>query len=176
MNDQGVTIVVTRTIKAGREAEYEQWLRGFAEAAGRSPGHLGITVFRPRAGSRDYTFVGRFDSEANAAIWEKSPERAEWLARAADLAERVKVERTTGLEAWFAHPEAQLLVPPRWKMAIVTWFVAFPLIQIIAPAVGTLDIPAIARGALMVAGMVLAMTYFAMPTITRALRSWLYRS
>lgn len=175
MTDQGVTIVVTRTIKAGREAEYEQWLRGFAETAGRFPGHLGITVFRPRPGSRDYTFVGRFDSEANLAVWEKSPERADWLERAAELAERVKVERTTGIEAWFAHPETPLLAPPRWKMAIVTWFVAFPLIQIIAPAVATLGIPAMARSALMVVGMVLMMTYLVMPAATRALRGWLFR-
>lgn len=176
MNDQGVTIVVTRTIKAGREAEYEQWLRGFAETAGRFPGHLGITVFRPRPGTRDYTFVGRFDSEANLAIWEKSPERKEWLARAAELAERVNVQRTIGLEAWFAHPEAPLLAPPRWKMAIVTWLVAFPLIQIIAPAVAVLDIPPIAHRALMVVGMVLLMTYLVMPAATRALRGWLFRS
>lgn len=57
MHDQGVTVVVTRTIKAGREADYEAWLRGVAEVAGRFKGHLGMTVFRPRAGSRDYTFA-----------------------------------------------------------------------------------------------------------------------
>jgi len=175
MSEQGVTIVVTRTVKAGRETDYEAWLRGVGEVAGRYRGHLGITVFRPRAGSRDYTFVFRFDTEENLSAWESSSERAEWVARAKEMCERTKVERHTGLETWFANPDAPALMPPRWKMVVVSWSVAFPLIQIFARTIGTVDLPPLLRGALVGLAMVLTMTYAAMPWATRMLRGWLYR-
>ena len=175
MQEQGVTIVVTRTVKVGREPDYEAWLRGIAEVAGRYRGHLGITIFRPRAGSRDYTFVYRFDTEDNLSVWERSAERAEWIARAMEMCERTAVQRLTGLETWFANPDALVAMPPRWKMVVVTWGVAFPLIQFYLRTIGTVSLPPLVRGVLVSLAMVLTMTYLAMPWATRLLRGWLYR-
>jgi len=175
--DDGITVVVVRTVKPGMDAECEAWMHGVSAVATGFPGHMGITIFRPRPGSRDYTFVFRFDSLEHLQGWEKSPERADWVQRAEAFTERVLVNRHTGLETWFAQPGAPIAIPPRWKMVVVTWAVAFPLIQLISAgfAVTLPDgVPAIARGGLMGLVMVLTMTYLAMPFVTRALRKWLY--
>lgn len=177
MEDTSVTIVVTRVVKPGREAEYEAWLRGVARVAHEFPGHQGITVLRPRPGARDFTLIYRFDTVEHLRAWEQSPVRAEWIARAAALAEHTDVQRLTGMEAWFALPGGGgVLPPPRWKMALVTWLVAFPLIQLLNATLGALlhGWPPLLRGAAVGAAMVLAMTFGAMPAVTRLLRGWLY--
>jgi uncharacterized protein len=173
---EGVTVVVVRTIKLGMEKPCEDWMHGVAEVATRFPGHLGVTIFRPRPGSRDYTFVFRFDTPDNLERWEQSAERDDWVHRAESFTERVSVHKHTGLETWFATPGMSLAVPPRWKMVVVTWCVAFPVIQILSATLGEalVDIPALARGAMIGLAMVLVMTYLAMPTVTKALRGWLY--
>lgn len=173
--EEGVTIVVTRTIKAGHEAACEAWLHEVAKVCARFPGHLGMTVFRPRAGTHDYTFVYHYDTEEHMQAWEKSAERAELLRRAEDFTETHVAQRLTGLETWFAHPDAPVFVPPRWKMVVVSFGAAFPLIQIFSRTVGKVPVHPLARGALVGMMMVLTMTYLAMPYATRLLRGWLYK-
>ncbi|MGE5185887.1 MAG: antibiotic biosynthesis monooxygenase [Acidobacteriota bacterium] len=175
-DDPGVTVVVVRTVRSGMEANAEDWLHGVSQVATRVPGHLGITIFRPRGASRDYTFVFRFDTDEHLHAWETSAERREWVQRAEAFTERVTVYEHTGLETWFASPGSAIAVPPRWKMVCVTWAVAFPLIQILSstlgPALG--GVHPIARGAVIGLAMVSCMTYAAMPWTTRVLRKWLY--
>jgi hypothetical protein len=176
-HDEGITIVVVRTVKPGMEADCEAWMHGVSAVATTFPGHQGITIFRPKPGSRDYTFVFRFDTLEHLEGWDRSPERDDWVHRAEAFTERVLVNRHTGLETWFAAPGAAIAVPPRWKMVVVTWCVAFPLIQLISAsfAVALPDsVPALVRGGLLGLAMVLCMTYLAMPFVTRALRKWLY--
>ncbi|HEU0035334.1 MAG TPA: antibiotic biosynthesis monooxygenase [Kofleriaceae bacterium] len=173
---EGVTVVVVRTVKPGREQDAEAWMHGVSEVATKFAGHLGITIFRPRPGGRDFTFIFRFDTPHNLERWEKSPERDEWVHRAEAFTERVHVYKHTGLETWFASPDAPIAVPPRWKMVVVTWAVAFPLIQLLTATLGRAlsDVPALPRGAVFGLAMVLIMTYLAMPFVTKALRRWLY--
>jgi len=42
-----VTTTVTRRIKPGHEAAYEEFLAGISSAARAFPGYLGVEVFRP---------------------------------------------------------------------------------------------------------------------------------
>jgi uncharacterized protein len=175
-HDEGVTVVVVRTIRPGTEAECEAWMRGVGAVATKFAGHQGITIFRPRPGARDYTFVFRFDTTENLERWEKSPERADWVQRAEAFTERVMVHRHTGLETWFAAPGAAIAMPPRWKMVVVSWVVAFPLIQLLGETLGRVlvDLPKLLAGAIFGIVMVLIMTYAAMPLVTRWLSKWLY--
>jgi antibiotic biosynthesis monooxygenase (ABM) superfamily enzyme len=173
---EGVTVVVVRTVRAGMEQASEAWLHGVAEVTARFPGRMGVTIFRPRPGSRDYTFVFRFDTVENLERWEKSSERADWLRRAEDFTERVTVHKLTGLETWFAAPGAPIAMPPRWKMVIVTWLVAFPTIQLLVATLGRAlgDLHFLVAGGIVTAAMCLVMTYAAIPFATRAMRRWLY--
>ena len=176
MPDPSVTVLVTRTVREGREADYEAWVRAVSEAAGAFPGHQGVHLVRPRDGSRVYTLVFRFASAAELAAWEASPERRAWVERAGPLCSDTRVQHLTGLEGWFTPPVPGLGPPPRWKMVIVTFGVAFPTIQALQTfLVPRLDaVPAALRGAVVGLAMVLFMTYVAMPFVTRRLAGWLY--
>lgn len=175
--EQSVTIVVTRTVKPGYEAAYEEWLHGVGEVAHSYPGHLGLTVIRPRPGSRDYTIVFRFDTAENLQRWEQSDERRAWLARIEGMVEGDDVQKLTGMETWFTLPGGGAVTPPpRWKMVIVTFSVAFPIIQVLTATLAEWlsPLPRLVRGAFVGLAMVLLMTYAAMPLATRLFRKWLY--
>jgi hypothetical protein len=174
--DTSVTVLVTRTVIEGREDDYEAGVRSAAEAARSFPGHQGVHLVRPRDGSRVYTLVFRFDSAAHLAAWEASAERLAWVRRADALCADARVQQLTGLEGWFQTPAPGLRPPPRWKMVLVSFSVAFPTIQVlqalVTPRLSAL--PELARGAVVGFLMVLFMTYVAMPFVTRRLAGWLY--
>lgn len=174
--DPSVTVLVTRTVREGREADYEAWVEGVAAAARRFPGHRGLNLVRPRDDSRSYTLVFRFDTAAQLEAWETSPERLAWVERAAELCVDTRVQRLTGMEGWFETPGAGAPAPPRWKMVAVSFGVAFPTMQALQLTLGPwlTPLPAPARGAVLGLGMVLFMTYVAMPAVTRRLAGWLY--
>jgi len=114
--DPSVTVLVTRTIHEGREADFETWVQGVSAAAHAFPGHRGAQLVRPVDASRVYTLVFRFDTAAHLAAWEASAERRDWVERAAHLCAEPHVQHLTGLEGWFDPPPTALGPPPRWKM------------------------------------------------------------
>jgi Antibiotic biosynthesis monooxygenase len=68
-----VTATVTRRVKPGHEAAYEEFLAGISGAAKAFPGYLGEEVFRPAGGAGgEYRIVYRFDSPA-LAEWMSQP-------------------------------------------------------------------------------------------------------
>jgi hypothetical protein len=170
--DGPVTVVVSRTFVAERIADAEAWLRRAIEVSSGFPGHQGAFVVRQGPGQVSLVF--RFDAMASLLAWEASPERAALLAEAEPLTRAVQVQRLAGLEPFFSLPG--LAPPPKWKMAVVTWLVAFPLIQGLQVTVGPLldGWPTLLRGAVVGACMVAAMTWLAMPVATKALRRWLW--
>ena len=131
-----VTATVTRRVKPGHEAAYEEFLADINGAAKAFPGYLGEEVFRPAGGAGgEYQIVYRFDSPAHLRAWLDSPERAAWLARAGPhVAGPMRTQYLTGLEGWFTLPAQPGAPPPPHKMAIVTWAAIFPLITLIAVA------------------------------------------
>jgi antibiotic biosynthesis monooxygenase (ABM) superfamily enzyme len=42
-----MTVVVTRSVKPGREQDFEAWLTGTIEALTRYPGYQGANIVRP---------------------------------------------------------------------------------------------------------------------------------
>ena len=177
IGDGSVTVVVTRTVRAGQDSSYEGWIHGVGEAAHAFPGHLGLTVIRPRSGTHDYTLIFRFDTLDHLRQWQGSQVCRDWVTRADAICERSNVQQLSGMETWFALPGgAAFIPPPRWKMALVSWLVAFPLIQGLNVSLGSWlpPLPAALRGALSGLAMIVIMTYVAMPAVTRALARWLY--
>lgn len=172
-----VTVVVRHRAKPGREAEFEEWLRGISRAALQFEGHLGFHVVRPTDPKRpEYLVLFRFDTLANLEKWEGSDVRREWLARAEPLVTHPPDrERHTGMEVWFTSPAGQK-PPPRYKMVAVTLLAIYPLISLVQLTLAPLlaDWPVLLRTLATSALLVCVMTYAAMPVVTRLFARWLY--
>jgi len=118
-----VTLLVTRRIAPGRYADFLSWIRRGEQLAGTFPGYLGSGVLSPPPGNPDYQIVFRFDSEASLARWADSDERLHWLEEGAGLVFESRAAQVSGLEGWFGNSAP----PPRWKQAVLTWLVFFPV-------------------------------------------------
>lgn len=178
-----VTVVVTRRVKPGREADYEAWLTRLQAAARGLPGYLGVTTQRPGAGGpREYVSAIRFATLADLRAFEGSELRARHLAEVADIVEADAVwQRLTGLEFWFTPPPGTVVPQPsRARMALLMTVVVFGLVLSIGAAVNAaaallpVPLPGPLRLLLTVALEVLLMTYWLMPLLTRRLARWIY--
>lgn len=173
-----VSVVVSRTVKPGREKEFEDWLKGTIEALTRYPGYQGANIVRPNAPTnREYVFIARWDSQENALAWEKSPERAQRLANLDPLIEgETKIRRVSGLEFWFTPPPGAYGEPPAWKMVIVTIIALWPTIlvleRLLAPLMKITPFPFTPLALLVF--MIPLVTYFIMPLAIRIFSRWLF--
>jgi len=176
-----VTVVISRRVKPGYEAEFEACLAGVTAACGQFPGYLGSSIFRPvSADDPEYRVVFKFDRLSNLRRWENSEERQIWFTQAAALTERPPdIQVLTGLETWFTLPGKATIMPPlRYKMALVTWVAVFPLITVISIVLQKQLslLPTILRVMVVTAIAVPIMTYLLMPKMTLLFAKWLYPS
>ncbi len=173
-----VTVVITRSVKPGREADYEAWLARLQAEARGLPGYLGVTTQRPApTGPRDYVSVIRFATLAALTVFEQSPLRARYQAEVVDLVEADAVwRRLTGLEFWFTPPPGTVVPQPsRPRMALLMIAVVFTLELVNAlTALLPFALPYPARLLLTITCEVLLMTYWLMPQLTRRLARWIY--
>ena len=173
-----VTVVVTRRVRSGREADYEMWLGQLLTDARTLPGYLGATVHRPAAGGREYTSVFRFDTVANLRAFEGSELRQRALESVAPLVEADAAwRRMTGLELWFEPPPGTTVPQPsRFRMALVMIVVVYGLVLSLGTLVARVlgGAPAPLRLLITITLEVFLMTYVLMPRITRGLARWIY--
>jgi antibiotic biosynthesis monooxygenase (ABM) superfamily enzyme len=173
-----VTTTVTRRVRAGHEAAYEEFLEGIIAAASRFPGYLGVEVLRPASPGGDYRTVYRFNDAGHLRRWLDSDEHLAWLERAEPhVLGPIQTQFLTGLETWFTLPtDPGALPPPRYKMALLTWISIFPLIAGVAELLGPQlrDVALVPRLAITTAITVPLMTWIVMPRVTWVLRAWLY--
>jgi antibiotic biosynthesis monooxygenase (ABM) superfamily enzyme len=93
------TVIVARSARPGREAEFETWLRELGEEASRAPGFIGHEVQQPDADRpRDWVTIYRFDSRERLARWLDSPERRTLMAAGADLLDGSEREQLVVLD------------------------------------------------------------------------------
>jgi len=174
------TALVTRRVRRGRAAEFEQLMAGIQAEAAQFPGHMGGFLIPPEQGEDGcYRMLFAFDTEAHLQHWMQSPERQRWHRRIADVTHAGTATRVlTGLETWFALPAASTKLPPaRWKMAIVTWMGIFPLVLLMSHTVTPLLGPWIHPLLVVMVSTALitvAMTWVVMPNLVPLLARWLY--
>jgi hypothetical protein len=180
--DEIVTVVVTRRVRPGREAAYEDWLRRLLTDAESLPGYLGASVQRPApsAAVREFTSVFRFDSVRHLRDFEASDLRRRYLAEVVDYVEADAAwQQLSGLEFWFTPPKGTVVPQPsRWRMALVMIAVVYGLVVTIGQLVAFVfgGVPASVRLLLTITIEVILMTYVLMPRITRWLARWIYPS
>ena len=176
-NSGPVTVSIARNVIAGREADYEKWVKGITAEAVKFPGHMGVNVISPASSSSEYVTIFRFDTFQHQRDWEESPQRAEWLERLNGIVEgQDSVSKGTGLEFWFSLPELPMAHPSPHKMALVLLVVVFSLVIILNYLLAPLVVgwPYFAKVFLAVFLQVTLMTYLVMPRVTRLLKTWLY--
>jgi antibiotic biosynthesis monooxygenase (ABM) superfamily enzyme len=173
-----ITVSITRTVKPGSEAAFEEALHHFVQRSLPLPGQLGVHIMRPAPGSasREYSIIRKFANREAVDEFRTSPEYLEWNQIALELTEgRGRAEELSGLESWFTLPNASLRPLPKWKMAIATFLGVFPVAMLLSLVLG----PAIKswsfvlRSAVFNACVVILLTWVVMPLVTRALHRWL---
>jgi antibiotic biosynthesis monooxygenase (ABM) superfamily enzyme len=180
---QPITVSITRTVDPERAKEVAAWARAGQDLLSASPGYLGSGWVRPDPSSPEWHMLYRFADADSLATWEKSPERAWWVASALGMVAHSPEERRTGIEGWFDEPSSVEVVsstppvPPRWKQMVSIIIVFYPLSLLTNWALSgfTGSWPLALRVLLLVLIVSPIMTYFALPLVTRALRPWLLR-
>jgi uncharacterized protein len=169
-----VTEVICRNIAAGHEKDYDDWLKRFMISERQFPGYLGTTIIAPGGNTSSVRYViNRFSDQASLNAWENSEVA---LSLIDEINKYSTHQRVTGLETWFNIPNLKTIsAPPKWKMAIVSFIAAFSISTvgnyILSIFLGQRPF---LTGLFMTIILVIGLTYFAMPLLSRLLRRWLY--
>ena len=173
-----LTVQISRTVRPGRESEFEKRVRAFVPIALEFPGHLGVQVVKPAPGAgREYLVIIRF---ANRALWERflaSEAYTDFREEIEPLLEKPsEVREMCGLESWFTLPGEPLGPLPKWKMALVTLLGVYPTSLLLGATVAPRlrDLPMWLSGLVMAASIVVALTWLVMPLVTRLFHRWLH--
>ena len=130
----------------------------------------------PGAPSPEFGILRTFSSAAERDAFYASPLFKDWDARVRPLTEGEPIHRhLTGLEAWFRSPSSP---PPVWKMALLTWIAVWPVSMavpaVLVPLIGNRMSNVLFAGAV-AAGIVVVLTWFAMPLLVKLARPWLQK-
>jgi antibiotic biosynthesis monooxygenase (ABM) superfamily enzyme len=174
-----IHVAITRCVRKSHVAEFERALADFASRSLTEPGARGVHCLHPPPGSdsTEYGILRSFASTADRDAFYRTPVYQEWLARIEPMVEgEPTYRRLDGLEAWFRDPHGSM--PPRWKMALLTWIAVWPVSMLVPaifrPLLGP-DFPDPLAAGLVAAGIVLILTWVAMPVLVRLAHSWLHR-
>lgn len=174
-----LTVVVSRRVKKGQEAEFEKLSSQMTERASAFRGYLGATMFRPSsADDPEYRIVFRFRDGDTLTAWEESEERAELLEQIESLlVQPSEREVTSGIITWFTLPgQNPVKPPPKWKMTIVSWLALYPAVTLVFVLFGDMlaSVPLLFRTMIVTVVVMLLMTYVLMPRMTRWFSFWLF--
>ncbi|QDV68219.1 hypothetical protein Poly24_19280 [Rosistilla carotiformis] len=176
--EAGVHCAITLNVREGREAEFEEVLIRFVQRSLDYRGTTGVHLIRPApgSGSREFGILRSFQSEAHSREFYSSDMFKQYKIDTAELVEGEPVIRPLhGLEAFFRGTGAAAL--PRWKMAAVTWCGVFPTALLWSHLLGprlTLLHP-VAVSAVVSLAIVITLTWFVMPCLTKWMRPWLHK-
>lgn len=178
--ENNFTVVVSHFIKSGKKQEFEQALKQVIAKAKDYKGYEGIeTIQVHNQDANEYILLVRFDTESNYNTWATSNTRKEWSKELKDyITKESEVRYQEGLEFWFSLPQLTSSKPPqKWKMAILTWAVIYPMVMVLSTLAGLyLDfIPLYVRMLFVSMILVSLMTYIVMPRITSIFAFWLFK-
>jgi antibiotic biosynthesis monooxygenase (ABM) superfamily enzyme len=175
--DEPIHIAITLRVRQSHVPEFERALADFARRSLAQSGARGVQCLYPPPGSAstEYGLVRSFASSADRDAFYRSALFTDWLAEIEPMVEGRSTRRELhGLEAWFRDGDAPM--PPRWKMALLTWpavwFASTLMRTIVAPALGP-NVPQMIEAGCVTAGVVVILTWVVMPFLVGIARPWL---
>jgi antibiotic biosynthesis monooxygenase (ABM) superfamily enzyme len=171
-----IHVAITRRVRPGREAEFQEALHEFFRTSFAQSGVLGATMIVPPPGSdsREFGILRTFADEKERDAFYASAIFKAWEEKCAPLTESGSGMRRPlhGLEAWFRSESSP---PPQWKMAIATYLGVLPTVMFLALTLGKAIQPwnFILNNVVFNACVVALLTWVVMPVITRLLHRWL---
>ena len=178
MSEHAVTVLISRNVKAGCEADFERVTDTLMQVAAGFPGYLGAQLVHPgedpEVEDTMYHIVLAFDQQSNLDAWHKSPERSLGLAAAASFIEgELKFKAVSGLGLWFRTAQPS---PPRWKIAVVTWLGICPTVYVLFLLTSNLmgSWWLLPRTVALTLAVVVLMTWVVAPQLTKLFRPWLF--
>ncbi len=178
MSEHAVTVLISRIVKTGCEADFERVTHTMMAACAGFDGHLGAQLVHPgedpEVEDMMYHIVLAFDQQSNLDAWLKSPERSLGMAAAAPFIQgELKFQPVTGLGLWFRTAQPS---PPRWKIAVVTWLGICPTVYVLFLVTGDLMQSwwLLPRTVALTLAVVLLMTWVVAPKLTKIFRPWLF--
>ena len=170
-----IHIAITRQVRPGCEAEFQQALKEFFESSHAHNAVLGATMLvpPPGSGSREFGILRTFTNEQERDEFYASPLFQAWEERSKSLTDGGwSYHPLHGLEAWFRAPGGP---PSRWKMALVTLLGVYPVSLLIGFCVSPLlrKLP-LALNLLIVSTLIVScLTWLVMPRLARWFNPWL---
>jgi uncharacterized protein len=169
-----IHIAVTQRVKKSHIAEFERALASLRAGPWPSLEPGGCTCLGSE--SMEYGIMRSFASTADRDAFYQTPLYREWLTRIEPMVEgEATYRQLEGLEAWFRSPHAPM--PPRWKMALLTWIAVWPVSMlvpaILMPLLGS-NLPQVLTAGLIAAGIVVILTWVAMPLLVKVAHRWLH--
>ena len=175
--DEPIHIAITVQVREPHVAEFERALTDYARQSLAEPGARGVYCLYPPPGSAstEYGLMRSFANVADRDAFYNSALFKDWLARIEPMVEGKSSRRQlSGLEAWFRDGGEPM--PPRWKMALLTWpavwFVSMLVRAVVAPTLGP-KLPQVLESGVVTAGVVLILTWIAMPFLVKIAHPWL---
>ena len=175
--DEPIHIAIMLRVRKSHGAEFERALADFAHRSLAEPGARGVQCLYPppASASTDYGIMRSFASASERDAFYGSPLFKDWLAEIEPMVEGKSSQRQlSGLEAWFRDGGEPL--PPRWKMALLTWpavwLVSMLVRAIVAPTLGP-HLPEVLESGVVTAGVVVILTWVAMPLVVKVAHPWL---
>ena len=175
--DEPIHIAITVRVRKAQVAEFERALTDFVSRSLTEPGARGVQCLYPPplSASTEYGLLRSFASAADRDAFYRSAFFTDWLAQIEPMVEGRSTRRELhGLEAWFRDGDAPM--PPRWKMALLTWpavwFASTLMRTIVAPVLGP-KVPQVIEAGCVTAGVVVILTWVIMPVVVKAARPWL---
>lgn len=177
---ENITIVVSHYVKRGKEQEFESALKKVIVQAKLFNGYEGIqTIKVNNKVENEYILVIRFDAESNYRTWESSNIRRAWSKELKEyILKESKVRFQEGLEFWFSLPQqTNIKAPKKWKMALLTWVVIYPMILALSTLSGVYlsFVHPFLRMLIISMILVTLMSYFIMPKVTSIFASWIFK-
>jgi len=173
-----VHMAITRRVRKEHVGNFERELAAFASKSLTDPKSRGVHLLYPTpgSGSTEYGILRSFASKDDRDAFYESEFYKDWVTSIEHMLEGGHTLRELdGLEAWFREPHSKM--PPRWKMALLTWIAVWPVSMTVAavvlPLIGT-SMPHIIRSGIVSAGIVLILTWVAMPFLVKVAHGWIH--